>query len=60
MLPVKPQKFIPMLQVRDWKKSEVHWTTLTSELHNTSLLYGIGALFKIPNAEIDVIGAYIQ
>lgn len=35
-------------------------STLISELHNTSLLYGIDALFKIPNGEIDVIGVYIQ
>ena len=49
-----------MLPVKDWKKSEVHWTTLTFELHNTILLYEIDALLEKANGEIDVIGVYIQ
>jgi len=57
---VKPQKFIPMLPGKDWKKSEVHCTTLTSELHNYILLYGIDALLEKNNREIYAPGAYIQ
>jgi len=49
-----------MLLIKDWKKSEVHWTTLTSELHKTILLYGIDALLAKDNSEIDAVGAYIQ
>jgi hypothetical protein len=33
--------------------------TLTSEVHNTSLLYEIDALLNSDNGEIDVTGVYI-
>ena len=49
-----------MLPVKDWKKSEVHWTTWTFEVHNTILLYGIDALLEKDNQEIYVPGVYIQ
>ena len=34
--------------------------TLTSEVHNTGLLYDIDALVNKDNGEIDVTGVYIQ